>query len=206
MRKPTSSEVKWAECSLIIGTGYRFQVFAWPSIAQSACEWAFGPLAIWCLRLPKFESCIQQRQTTCLLSIWKSLACARASKCVQFKHINSTLGFSCTAQGRCLWYCVDTNGLINCNSCTQGREDRVMRNRYSRLLFTSEDRISANLRVREQSTNMASQCYSISRSRDVTYPLLWRHNAKSETTVLGDNCEMSYRWLFLAELCVQVIK
>ena len=47
---------------------------------------------------------------------------------------------------------------------------------------------------------------SISRSRDVTDPLWWRHNAKSETTVPGDNCEMSDRWLFLAELCVQNIK
>ena len=44
---------------------------------------------------------------------------------------------------------------------------------------------------------------SISRSRDVTDPLRWRHNAKSETTILGDSCEMSDRWLFLAELCVQ---
>ena len=43
-------------------------------------------------------------------------------------------------------------------------------------------------------------------SRDVTDPLWWRHNAKSETTVPGDNCEVSDRWLFLAELCVQDIK
>ena len=47
---------------------------------------------------------------------------------------------------------------------------------------------------------------SISGSRDVTDPLWWRHNAKSETTVLGDNGEMSDRWLFLAELCLQDIK
>ena len=47
---------------------------------------------------------------------------------------------------------------------------------------------------------------SISRSRDVTDLLWWRHNAKSETTVLSDSCEMSDRWLFLAELCVQDIK
>ena len=47
---------------------------------------------------------------------------------------------------------------------------------------------------------------SISCSRDVTDPLWWRHNAKSETTVPGDNCEMSDRWLFLAELCVQDIQ
>ena len=43
-------------------------------------------------------------------------------------------------------------------SYTLGREYRVMRNRYSRLLFTSEDRLCANLRVQEQSTNMTSQC------------------------------------------------
>ena len=43
-------------------------------------------------------------------------------------------------------------------SYTLGREYRMMRNRYSRLLFTSGDRLCANLRVREQSTNMTSQC------------------------------------------------
>ena len=39
-----------------------------------------------------------------------------------------------------------------------GREYRVMRNWYSRLLFTSEDRLCANLCLQEQSTNMTSQC------------------------------------------------
>ena len=43
-------------------------------------------------------------------------------------------------------------------SYTLSREYRVMRYRYSRLLFTSEDRLCANLRVQEQSTNMTSQC------------------------------------------------
>ena len=38
------------------------------------------------------------------------------------------------------------------------REYRVVRSRYSRLLFTSEDRLCANSRVQEQSTNMTSQC------------------------------------------------
>ena len=88
----------------------------------------------------------------------------------------------------------------NSFSYTLGREYRVIRKRYSRLLFTSKDRLCANLRVQEQSTNMTRNA-SISRSRDVTDPLWWRHNAKSETTVLGDNCEMSDRWL-----CVQNIK
>ena len=39
-----------------------------------------------------------------------------------------------------------------------------------------------------------------------TGELWWHHNAKSEKTVLSDNCEMSDCWLFLAESCVQDIK
>ena len=62
-------EAKWAARSLIIGLGCWFQVFAWSSIAHLVCEWAFSLLAIWCLRLQSFESCIQQRMTTCLLLI-----------------------------------------------------------------------------------------------------------------------------------------
>ena len=53
--------------------------FAWSSIAQSICQRAFSLLEIWFQR-PWFESCISQRKTTSLLSIRKSLACARASK------------------------------------------------------------------------------------------------------------------------------
>ena len=47
--------------------------------AQLVCQRAFSLLEIRFLR-PWFESCIQQRKTTCLLSIRKSLAYARASK------------------------------------------------------------------------------------------------------------------------------
>ena len=43
-------------------------------------------------------------------------------------------------------------------SYTLSREYQVVRNRYSRILFTSEDRLCANLHVQEQSTNMTSQC------------------------------------------------
>ena len=53
---------------------------AWSSIAQSVCQQAFSLLKIGFQRPPGFESCILQRKTTCLLSIRKSLACARASK------------------------------------------------------------------------------------------------------------------------------
>ena len=41
---------------------------------------ALSLMAIWCLRLPSFESCIQQAKTTCFLSMRTSLAFARASK------------------------------------------------------------------------------------------------------------------------------
>ena len=77
---PNGSGVRWAECLLIIGTGCRVQVLAWSSIAQSVCQQAFSLLANRCLRPSGFESCLQQRKTTCLLSIRKSFACARASK------------------------------------------------------------------------------------------------------------------------------
>ena len=50
VRMPNGNGVEWAECSLIIGTGCRVQVFAWSSIAQSVCQRAFSLLAIWYLR------------------------------------------------------------------------------------------------------------------------------------------------------------
>ena len=51
VRKSTGSRVERAECSLIIGTGCRVQLFlAWSSLAQSVCQRAFSLLAIWCLR------------------------------------------------------------------------------------------------------------------------------------------------------------
>ena len=49
VRKSTDSGSKWAECSLIIGTGCRVQVLAGSLIAQSVCQRAFSLLAIWCL-------------------------------------------------------------------------------------------------------------------------------------------------------------
>ena len=45
----TDSGAKWAECSLIIGTGCRVQVLAWSSVTQSVCQRAFSLLANWCL-------------------------------------------------------------------------------------------------------------------------------------------------------------
>ena len=53
---------------------------AWSAIAQSDYQQATSLLEIGSQRPSGFESCIQQRKTTCLLSIRKSLACARASK------------------------------------------------------------------------------------------------------------------------------
>ena len=72
----------WAECLLITGTGCRVQVFSLvldSSVILSAGIQSAGDLVSETLG-SKFESCIQQRKTTCLLSIRKSLACARAAK------------------------------------------------------------------------------------------------------------------------------
>ena len=66
------------------------------------------------------------------------------------------------------------NNCMHCFSYTLGREYRVMRNRYSRLLFASEDRLCANLRVQEQSTNMTSQCMYLA--------FAWRHRSTVVTS------------------------
>ena len=87
VRMPIGSEVEWAECSLIIGTGCQVQVFSLifdSSVGLSAGIESAGD------SVPEpsgFESCIQQRMTTCLLSIRKSLARARASKLTINIHI-----------------------------------------------------------------------------------------------------------------------
>ena len=79
VRKPTDSGVEWAEYLQMIGTGCSVQVlsdprlFSWFVSGHLVCG-RFGS------RDPGFESCIQQRKTTCLRSIRKSLACTRASK------------------------------------------------------------------------------------------------------------------------------
>ena len=44
---------------------------------------------------------------------------------------------------------------------TVSREYRVIGDRYSQLLFTSEDRLCTNLHVQEQLTNMTSQCIRV---------------------------------------------
>ena len=74
-------------------------------------------------------------------------------------------------------------------SYTLSCEYRVVRYRYSRLLFTSEDRICAcknNRRIWHHNA-------SVLHSRDVTYQLWWRHNTKSEKIVLSDNGEINDR-------------
>ena len=83
VRMPNGSGVRLADCLLIIGMGCRVQVsLAWSSIAQSVCQQASSLLKIGFQRPSEFESCIQQRKKTCLLSIRKSLSCARASKLI----------------------------------------------------------------------------------------------------------------------------
>ena len=63
-------------------------------------------------------------------------------------------------------------------SYTLSREYRVLRNRYSRLLFTSEDRLCANLCVLEQSMNITSQCQCLA--------FAWRHRS----TVMTSQCQV----------------
>ena len=54
--------------------------------------------------------------------------------------------------------CSDSAQSNNLFSNTLSREYQVVRNRYSRLLFTSGDRLCTNWHGQKQSTNMTSQC------------------------------------------------
>ena len=59
--------------------------------------------------------------------------------------------------------------------------------RYSRLLFTSEDRLCANLC--NDNWQIRRHNASLSRSRDVTHQSGWRHNPQSEKTALDNKGE-----------------
>ena len=58
---------------------------------------------------------------------------------------------------------------------------RMVGNRCSQVLFTSENRLCTNLLVQKQSTNMTSQ-YQYSTFAWRHRSTWWRHNAKSENT------------------------
>ena len=77
-------------------------------------------------------------------------------------------------------------------SYTLSREYQEAGNQYLWLLFTSEDRICANLLVQEQSTNMPVSHVHVMKQIE----LWWHHNAKSEKTVLGESGEMGNLCLF----------
>ena len=91
MQKPIGDGIEWAECSLIIRMGcssfwldprYRSRF-----VSGHSAWWRFG---VW--------DYIQQRKTTCLLSIRISLACSRASK------------FTTTNMYVCMHVCMHASG------------------------------------------------------------------------------------------------
>ena len=71
-------------------------------------------------------------------------------------------------------------------SYTLSREYRVVRKRYSRLLFMNDLHVQNNRRIWRHNA-------STPRSRDVTDHLWWCHNAKLEKTVPSDNGEINNR-------------
>ena len=80
--------------------------------------------------------------TNCVMSVWRNTIYCRYTFMFPVKNL-AREGLSCPLSNRI--------------SYALGREYRVVINRYSRLLFTSEYRLCANLRVQEKSTNMTSQ-------------------------------------------------
>ena len=84
-------------------------------------------------------------------------------------------------------------------SYTPNREYKAVRNRYPRLLAKIA---FVPICACEDNRRIWSHNASTSRSRDARDQLWWRHSAKLQMTLRGDNGEMSFWWLFLAELCV----
>ena len=86
-------------------------------------------------------------------------------------------------------------------------EYRVVGNQYSRLFLTSEDRLCANLRLREQSMNVMSQCQyrGFARRRrfnfgDVTMPSQkspWR-KWRNEQSMIGLSGLCAQSWYQMA--------
>ena len=89
VQMPNGCGVEWAECSLIIGTGCRVQVFlAWSWIAQSVCQRAFSLLAIWCLR-PWWVRILLSAEEDNLSPLDSNIACLCQSIEINNKHENT---------------------------------------------------------------------------------------------------------------------
>ena len=89
------------------------------------------------------------------------------------------------------------------NSIIPGNRNRLAGNRYSRLLFSNEDLLYANLRMQKQLGNIRSQCQFLA--------FAWRHRLScGDAKVPSENTDRPWRkWRnkqsmdILSELCVQ---
>ena len=145
---------------------------------------------LWCISWFCYELNILIMITQCYSAVmkWHNIQfCVYNAKWFYLMtHIVSTkseMSHQCQANGtNCLTVILGkinpSNGWLWMNvSYTLSREYRMVRNRYSRLLFTSEDRLWANLHVQEQLTNMTSQCQCLA--------FAWRHRS----TVMTSQCQ-----------------
>ena len=84
--------------------------------------------------------------------------------------------------------------------------DVIKKNRYSPLLFTCEDRICTKLHEQQKSTHLTSQCPvpSVRVTSQINYGDAIMLSQKRP--IHGNNGERSDWWLFLAELCVQLVR
>ena len=97
--------------------------------------------------------------------------------CLNKRLIKQSWGWWFDTLSRPLWrHCNESRPMLI--SYTLSHEYRVVSNRYSRLLFTSEDRLCANLCVHNWRIWRHNACSP--RSHDVTDQLWWRYNAKSD--------------------------
>ena len=111
VRKSTDSGVKWAECSLIIGTGCRVQVLAWSSIAQSVYQRAFSLLAIWCLG-PRAQI-LHSAEEHNLSPFDLNIACLCQSIEINNKHVCMYVCL-CVCMNECMFVCIFSVCYNNC--------------------------------------------------------------------------------------------
>ena len=125
----------------------------------------------WRNRIFKFKSLILYLAFTLESLYWTTISI--------YVNINATAGaVKDTLDKAVIFHVLSVLWTRDWCSYTLSREYRVLRNRYSRLLFTSEDRLCANLRVLEQSMNITSQCQCLA--------FAWRHRS----TVMTSQCQV----------------
>ena len=197
----------WAHCV------YKYTCMVWLVCRHVSCDWCIRVCAYECLCMS--GAYILMAECIVWLScFWRPVLqgwCVNECMCVFCVYewlciVSECMSALCDLG--CIWMHVHIVWLVYMNACflhakpwRPGDEKSDIHGCYSlvKIAFVPICACKNNRQIWHHNI-------SASRSRDVTDQLWWRHNVKSEKTVLSDNGEMSDRWLFVAERCAQDIK